>query len=224
MYTEFALDGVMRDSISKTINVNVEPEKIEILNSYNIRQIEKQNLQMVVRPLAQTINTNITESLGLSEAGRKIALKLNLDTDSKSIKNIKLYIGKSQLDKKSLAVGSILNDDIKNNIYTKNKQILLLDFEIPKEIPPTINGWKSLREKTSSYFSARQEENLGSRKSAPYILFVEFEYMNKIHNYEILIDIIDDYISNVNYSLESQVLNKTEIKELSSFESWITNE
>lgn len=224
MYTEFAIDGVMKDSAQKVINVLVEPEKIEPVNTYDVRQIEKENLSMVVRPLAQTIVTKSKESIGLVEAGRKLGIKLNLDVDVKDIEDIKVWIGKNQEDRESVSVGNILPIGIKEKEYEKDHHKVLLDFEIPKELSPTIYGWKSLRDKTSSYFLARENESIGTRKDEPYRLFIEFMYKNKGYKYEILIDTIDDYISNTNYTLEDKVLNKQEVSKVETVESWIEND
>ncbi len=221
MYTEFAVDGIMKDSVQKTINVLVEPEKIEPVKSYNVRQIEKQNLSLVVRPLAQTIVTNLKGSLGLVEAGRKIGIKLDLSIPASEVKDAKVWIGKNYTDKKSLVIGNIVPLSIKEKAYKLNTKSIILDFEIPKELPPTIYGWKSLREKSSSYFSARQGDSIGTRKDIPYTLFIEIEHKSKKYKYEMSIDIMDDYISNANYTLESQVLNKQEISKITTIESWI---
>lgn len=224
MYTEFAIDGVMKDSIQKTINVSVEPEKVEPIKAYSIRQIEKDNLSMVVRPLAQTTVTSSTGSVGLVEAGRKLAVKLDLNVPVDDIKNQKIYIGKNNIDRTNLSIGSIIPIDIKEKLYSEETNSILIDFEIPKKMTSTIYGWKSLREDNLSYFSVRQENNIGQRKDNPYILYIEYEYENVKYNYEILIDTTDDYISNNNYTIENQVINKQEISNAKPIQSWINNE
>ena len=201
MHTEFVVDGLMRDKITKTINVYVEPKLVIPVKESNLKVLEKNALGWVVRPLAQTVETS-SESVGFTEAGKSLVLKLELNVDRKEIKNLKIKI--DGLSKNS-------------SIYNTTKD-LAIKLQLPKQLDSSLYGEYSLREKYNNYNLLSRNE-IGMRKSDPHTLEIEFEYNNKVFVQKIKFDTLDTYLSNVNTKL-SRTTNSDEESYI-KLEDWI---
>ena len=181
MHTEFVVDGLMRDKISKTINVYVEPKLIIPVKQSNLKVLEKNTLDWVVRPLAQTYET-LSESVGFTEAGKVLIAKLELNVNNNELQNIQVNI-----------------DELNNMEYSiyNTSEDLVIKIRLPKTLNTTLFGEYSLREKQDSYFELSRND-IGKRKEAPHILQIKFEFGNKEYIEEIKFDTLDTYLSNVN--------------------------
>lgn len=184
MHTEFVVDGLMRNKISKTINVYVEPKLIIPVKKSNLKILEKDTLNWVVRPLAQTYET-LSESVGFTEAGKHIIAKLELNVARNQLKNIKVSIDDSE--------------ELDTTIYNTKKD-LVLKLQVPKNMHTTLYGQYSLREKTNNYFEVIKSD-IGMRKQVPHILKIKYEIDGKEYIEEIKFDTLDTYLSNINTKL-----------------------
>ena len=193
IYTEFSVDGIMQDGLSKRVNIIFEKNK-EILKNVQLKILSSnQNKYMV----SELIKTNITDnnSLGIIQAGNHLAIKIDTDYDEK---NIKLFINdKEQLFK---------------SIYKKEGSIFL-DCVLNEEFI-TINGWNSLRNNTNNYFQIN-ENDIGTRIKNPNKLKIIIAEKEKI----LLFDCIDKYNMNINYNFYG-VNNKEGVNKKSAIEKW----
>ena len=185
-HTEFALDGLMRNVQEKEISIDIKERKINPIKSTKIMLLERTNSNLVVSPLAQS-NITIGKSEGITEAGRYLAIKLDLSKDNRGEN-----IGKFDV--------SIDGQKVKEEEIIYAEKNVMLQIRMPKNLAPTIYGWKSMRELYGNYFKISKED-IGSRIALPHEIIIKYEYEGKEHDTKILIDTIDDYISNMNYSL-----------------------
>lgn len=200
MHTEFAVDGLMRNKVTKTIKVYVEPKLIIPVKQSNLRVLEKSASDWVVRPLAQTYETS-SKSVGFTEAGKSVILKLELNIDKKDLEKIRISI----------------DDNYINYITYDMVKELVLSLEVPKNIVNTLYGKYSLRENTDNYFSISNND-IGTRRGEPHILKIEFECFGREYEEIIKFDTLDTYLSNINSKLGKTTLNDEESIKL---EDWI---
>lgn len=200
IHTEFAVDGLMQSNASKTINVYVEPKQKLPVKQSNLKVLEKDATDWVVRPLAQISNTE-TETLGFIEAGKTLAVKLELNIDKEKLNNIQVLFNDTPVKE--------------FEIYNTTKD-LALKVQIPKETKTTLYGIYSLRDELDNYFDISTNE-IGTRKDKPHSLKIKFEVEGKEHIEEFLFDTLDSYISNVN----SIAKNAKNSKEYIRLKEWI---
>ena len=156
---------------------------------------------MVVSPLAQNIETNNKETIGFIEAGKTLAIKLDLSVDS--VEKIDVM-----LNKKSITTNTL--------IEARSKMVL--GINIPEEIQTTLYGEASLREEYNNYFEVNKE-NIGSRKIEPYILTIKLIYNNREYIEEVKIDVLDTFLSNINS--QAHVTNSAEVNSKISLMVWL---
>lgn len=212
LHTEFAVDGLMQDSIQKEIKIKVLPKKVIPINSQNVKVLSKISERLVVSPLAQTINTNNSSSMGFIEAGKYLILKYNLNIPKNDMKNIQIY-----LDNKLIEGSDICNKIIKS-INQNEKYIIVV--KIPEETQSSLYGWYSLREAIGSYFEV-QDTSILERKTAPHILKLSFTYNEIKYTNEIKFDTLDNYLTNINNVINNQILNISELNKYEDLEKWI---
>lgn len=201
MHTEFVVDGLLRDKVTKTINVHVEPKQIIPVKRCNLKILEKNALGWVVRPLAQTYET-MDNSVGFTEAGKTLILKLELNIPGEEIEKPRVTInGKEQ----------------KVYIYDTEKN-LAIRLEIPKTLSTTLYGEYSLREKYNNYNLIMRNE-IGTRKSNPHTLCVLFGYRGKLYKETIYFDTLDNYMSNIDTKLNITI--KDNLDEEVMLKEWI---
>lgn len=204
-HTEFAVDGLMQDSASVKINIFVEKEEIVPYKLNDIKILEKQDNTLVVRPLAQSKTSNENNSLGITEAGKYMSIKLTLHRklSADDINNLKVYLDEDEIKEYEI-------------LDSKLGKCLIVKLKIPTYTSASIYGWKSLRELYGNYFNIN-EEDVGKRISKPHVIEIKCEYQEKEHVLSFNIDTIDDYISNINYIYMNSSLDTKVIK----LENWI---
>ncbi len=206
-HTEFAVDGLMQNNVEKNLNIFVE-EKIKIPTLIDdIRVVEKQNGNLVVRPLAQHNISKDADSLGITESGKYIGIKLKINNDIniEKIKGISIKLNNEQLN------------DIEK-IISKSKEYIVLKARIPIYTSSTIYGWKSLREIYGNYFGISESE-VGKRILDPHLVEIKINYAGKDSVVSLKIDTIDDYITNINYRYEDDFVNNN--NDVIDIEEWI---
>lgn len=201
VHTEFAADGLMQNSKKLTVKIFVEPKKIIPVKETNVMLLEKDVQKWVVRPLAQTLETNFKESIGFTEAGKHLVIKLILDVDS--VEKAKVYLD---------------NNLIKSENVLESKNKLILRVKIPEETITTLFGFASLREDTKKYFNM-DISKIGKRKLEPHVLKVVCVLNNKEYDTEILVDTLDNYLANINTSI--LVSNYEQTKVRINLEEWM---
>lgn len=204
-HTEFAVDGLMQDSLEQIINIFVQKEKVIPLKMSEIKVLEKQDKSLVVRPLAQANVSREEGSSGITEAGKYLALKLKVHNKvlKENLENIEL-----KLDDEKINDFEIINNN--------SNEYLIIKFRIPLFIESTIYGWKSLRDVYGNYFNIA-EEDIGKRISNSHVLEIKSKYQEFENIDAIKIDTIDDYITNINYTFEDSNFDDKVIK----LEEWI---
>ena len=169
------------NKVTKNIKVYVEPKLIIPVKQSNLRILEKDALEWVVRPLAQTYETKL-ESIGFTEAGKFLVVKMELNVDKEELKDIEVSIDNDKL--------------LYYDIYDTNKD-LAIKLQIPTNLKTTLYGEYSLRQKQDSYFNLSRND-IGTRKEAPHILRIKFKVYDREYIEEIRFDTLDTYLSNVN--------------------------
>lgn len=200
-HTEFAVDGLMQDEVEQILNVYVEKVNTIPLQIDDVKIVEKENDTLVVRPLAQCKETIKEESLGISEAGRNVAIKLKKNISNIDLEDLTVYLDEEKLD----------NVDIS---LSKNGNNVLIRFKIPIYLNTSIYGWKSLREIYGNYFDISSEE-IGKRVAEPHIL--EIKYVSEETGITMKFDTIDDYVTNLNYRYTEKTSEDNVVKTL---EEW----
>ncbi|MDD4375204.1 MAG: hypothetical protein PHR25_00245 [Clostridia bacterium] len=198
-HTEFAVDGLMRDKKELVINVMVEEKKEEDkFQVEDIRIVEKVNDELVVMPIVKTEATNVAGSLGMTEAGKYLAVKIYKDAYH-SMEDIKINFSNTYITEMQ-------------GFESQDKSNAIMVFKIPIKTNTSIYGWKSLRDTSGNYFN-KADEKLGQRLRGPHKLTINYERQEAIEMY---IDTIDDYISNINYKyfgVNNDKANKLKLKE-----------
>ena len=190
MHTEFIVDGLMRNKITKTINVYVEPKLIIPVKQSNLKILEKDALDWVVRPLAQTYETSL-DSVGFTEAGKTLIAKVELNVDKSELKNIQINIDKLT--------------NIQHLVYETSEN-LAIKIVLPKTLSTTLYGEYSLRQNQDSYFELSRND-IGKRKQEPHTLQIKFEFRGKEYLEEIKFDTLDTYLSNINTKISRSTVS-----------------
>lgn len=187
--TEFSADGLLQDSKEVTLTVKVEEKKIQPIISNEMKILGKRFSNWVVSPLAQNVDTIKNSSLGISEAGRVIAVKGNLNLKDVTINEIE-----------QLQV--FLNDRITNSfeVIKSASSCIALKLQLPDDLEATMYGIKSLRQESHNYFLINSADIL-KRKKAPHILEIKYIVRSKAYSEKLKFDTIDHYVSNLNTSI-----------------------
>lgn len=203
LYTEFSVDGLIKNTVEKTINVNIKPKKINSIEEISVGNLIKDNINktLAVSPLVQTINTKLKYSLGFIEAGKHLALKLKLNNKSD---NIEIY-----LDNLKLNISKVYESD-KFRVY---------DLLIPDDTSVTLKSWKYIRNYSDNYFNVKNKD-IGIRIRDPYILKIYQDGIWNNENYKKL-DILDNYIDNINFEFSNEVINKAELDYKLGLKEWV---
>ncbi|MCX8075067.1 MAG: hypothetical protein N2749_05725 [Clostridia bacterium] len=205
LYTEFYVDGLLQNMLEKTIYVEVKPKKQNLVTNGSIKLLKQTNTNLwVVSPLVQTYETRNVSSQGFVEAGKHIALKLDLNTSYKDVVNLEVYINGSIVESK--------------NIKTFENSVIL-DIKVPNILECTLMSWNYLRDKIGNYFNINFDM-IGNRIREANILKVVVYFKNSSSSMEFKFDSIDEYNKNFNYIFNNRVLNFNEIKSEITLDEW----
>ena len=207
LYTEFSVDGLMEDVYEQDLVINVDEKLIVPIKNKNVYLQKKYNNKLVVSPLVQTNITNKVLSSGFAEKGRKLALVLKLSDEVKQLYNIAVYLDDNKL---------------KHDVLLKNDNCYILGIEIPSNTKNTLATWNYYRDKLQNYFEI-DFSKIGTRVTKPKVISIKFNVGSNSYEEKILIDIVDDYLKNINYIFQNGVINKEEINKKYSLED-IANE
>lgn len=202
LYTDFSVDGLMQNTYEKDISLDVIEKLIVPINKnkINLYVQKKQNNNLVVSPLVQTNETKESGSLGLVEKGRALALKLPLNSEITEINDIRVSINNIQISSK------IIYNDYKTYI---------LGFDIDTNLETTLATWEYLRNITKNYLSI-DFNKIGSRIKNPLEIVVDYKVYGKEYREKVMVDIVDDYMKNINFIFDNGVLNKDSIDKVFS--------
>ena len=200
--TDFKFDDVMYDYIKRDFILKIAPKKLVPIKSIDLKLLyKKQDFNsnkdtLVVRPLVQTKITESSDSCGIIEKGRNIAIIFDYGVPVKYIDSINLYLNDTLLE----------SEVLKNN----DKYTILKINSINAKI--TIASWKYLREKCKSYFNIMKSD-IGCRVNETNIIKVEvnLNINEKCYDYFVNFDLIDSYLDNINYKFEEDIINYYEI-------------
>ena len=194
LYTEFAVDGLMQDGLSKEVNIEIKEYKT-MLESAEIKELSKENSKLLVSPLIRTESTENSNSSGIVQCGRHICLKLKTDYD---VDAVNIYINN--------------NKEAFRHLKTKDGYIYIeIDLQ---DIKNTVASWAYLRNTKGNYFLVSSED-IGKRVASPNEIKIVINSVEKI----ILFDTIDNFNMNINYKMYN-VINTEEINDKIEFEKW----
>lgn len=210
LHTEFAVDGLMQHQSQKTINLKVEEKMIVKVESNEMQNLSKITEKWVVSPLAQTYEEYINQNnKGFTEAGRYVAIKLNLNVPSIGITDTKVYINSEEVKEKLIY-----------DITLTGEKIYAISFKIPGKLTTSLYGWYSLRELKGNYFNVDPLEIL-SRKKAAHILKITFKYNNKDYEEVFNFDTLDNYMLNLNQIIKTGIANINKVQESKDLKDWL---
>lgn len=205
LYTEFSVDGLMQDVIERNITIHKDisnEETIVPADNIFVKILEKFEDEYFVKDLIKTDNTDVSDSIGIVERGRYLAVKIkgsnNIDSS-----NISVYINENKLNFDVL-------DILENCIVIK------FNIENNDKIFNTIVSWKYLRDICSNYLNIKVKK-IGNRIKDPNIVTIKVES----NEYKFLVDVIDDFIYNINYTFLDKVNNVEQVNSKIRLEEWI---
>lgn len=206
LYTEFSVDGLLENTVEKVVKLKVEPKEIIPVKKISLNILKKtNNLDWVVSPLVHNIYTNNSNSQGIIEAGRYMAIKLKLNVNNSDIQNLNCYID---------------NEKIQNNIIACKERIVAIELPVDTDISNTIKSWNYLRDAKNNYFEIDFGE-IGQRIVEPHTLKIEYTLSGSSYQNSIKFDSIDSYDKNINYIFDNGVMNKEEVLSEKSIEEWL---
>ena len=194
LYTEFAVDGLMKDGLSKTVNVTIEKYK-QALESAEIKELTKENNKIYVNDLVKTLSTEEADSVGIIQQGRHLCLKLETDFDDNYIS---IYLNNNKVN------------------YTKllsKDGCVFLEIDVIG-IANTIASWNYLRNYYNNYFTIKNND-IGKRVASPNEIKIVINGIEKV----IKFDTIDNFNININYKLYG-VVNKEDVYAKIEIEKW----
>jgi hypothetical protein len=151
--------------------------------------------------LLKTINLANSESIGIIEKEKHLALYLKSGEKEINCDNLKLYIN---------------NNNVDYTILENRDFSIIMDIKIPESIANTILSWNEYREKEGNYFSI-DFSSIGERIEEPNQLKIEFYSNGEKNEKTIFFDTIDSYKYNMNYTFNNGVIdeniNKIKVKE-----------
>lgn len=202
LYTEFSIDGLMQHEINKSINLQVQEKEVIPIKNIELSMLEKENNNLVVRPLVQTINTSNVNSEGIIETGRYLLVKIEKNID---LPDLECYINDKTVSYEK--------------IFQNNKYIVIKIY-IDEGLNNTVKSWNYLRNESKNYFDIGFDD-IGERVTEPNIIRIR---CNSDYERILKFDNIDKYSKNMNYSFEKYVLNKNELKEKIELMDWVKDE
>lgn len=212
LYTEFKVDGLIKNVVEKDLVINMVPRKIvpvSSMNQFQLRTLVKKKEKLLVRPFIQTAITEKSGTFGIVEKGRICILKISLNTHISNISDITFFINGQPI----ILDLNFQGDDDKQHTTLEYK------FEVGEDMINSIASWKSLREEKRNYYDICFDE-VGTRIGQPNILTCCMRCQNEEYEYLLLIDSMDYYIQNRNFFFVSEINNKKELIELQTLEEF----
>ncbi len=205
LYTEFSVDGLIKNTIEKNITIKIPDKPVVPINYIDIKILKKENNTLVVSPLVQTLITNSMNSRGMVEAGRNLAIKINSNIAINEQDNIEFYINNNMINPELL-----MKED--NNYIYKVK--------LDEKLENTLCSWNYLRNVTGDYFKVNFND-IGKRIEDPNVIRVKITYEQSIYETYITFDSIDEFLINVGYEFSNDVININEINKEEKINEWI---
>ena len=203
MYTEFSVDGLMQNTVSKNITIQVNPKKVVPIRKVDVRVLEKEDNKLYCIALPKSLETQNLSSFGIVEKGRNVAIKIESDLTSLENKDVEINIDKVKVEHK---------------IIFKNNNKYIIQIKITENLNNSILSWNNYRNITNDYYKI-DFNKIGKRLKNPNVIEINFLNLNKDNKREIKIDTIDLYNYNLNYIFENGIVdNKKDRKEL---EEWV---
>ncbi len=200
LHTEFNVDGLMQDLLERNITIHKD---ISLNNNtvpvYSIffKSLEKNDNKYFIKSLIRTDKTDKVNSLGIIEKGKKLAIKI-----SGNIKdNISIHVNGKHME---------------SELLMKDKDSIVLKVNVEDVFLNTIATWNYLRQIKGNYFDIDLSK-IGSRIKNPNLVTI------KIGNdeYKFFIDVIDEFIYNINYTFIDNINNLSEINNKIGLEEWL---
>lgn len=201
LYTEFNIDGLLQDEFTKYITIHIKKKPEVPIKEADIKLLEKVNSDYVVKDFIKTNETNLYNSLGITEKGKYICINIKKNIENFDSNKLELYVNNERV--KDLQV---LKED-ERNIYIKLK--------VNDNFFNSINSWSYLREKYNSYFKV-DFNDIGKRIKQPNILRIKYNNCDISKK----IDVIDNYLLNANYEFKNGVLNIDSLENNKKLEEW----
>ena len=212
LYTEFSVDGLMKNVLKKDIAIQINSKKTVPVKDIELKNLEIQSEKNYVIPFIKTNISNNSNSLGIVEAGRNLALKINFDQSIEDMSKLEVYLNDEKCEVKEVIS---LKNDLKNS--------KIISFKLKEGLKNTLVSWNYLRDKSNNYFKINFDE-IGDRVKEPNKLkVVILDSKNEKFEKEILFDSIDNYNINMNYIFDKNVINKYELNQKQEVEDWINN-
>lgn len=205
LYTEFSVDGLLQSITEKNITIHEEVLESDIVPADNIlvKQLEKINGDFIVKDLIKTKITEDSDSIGIIEKGRYLAVKIN-NINVESVDNIRVFINEEEYKIDSISLDN--NFVFKLHILENNEN---MNFN-------TIATWKYLKDLANSYFDINFVD-IGKRVKEANVLKI----LLKDKSYSVKFDVIDNYLYNMNYTFLDKVINIDDLNEIVRLEEWI---
>ena len=194
MYTEFAVDGLMQDGLSKSVNVDVKNYKRKI-EDIQLSQLIKNDNNYYVCSLIETDNTKLASSTGIIQCGNHLCIKVSSDYN---VEDIAVKLNGMTID---------------YNVLVEKNGKYIISFVVPDELI-SLQSWNYLRMKKDNYFKVNQND-VGIREKQPNEVTVTVKGESK----SAFFDAIDNYNSNLNYTMNN-VRNIKEINEKIELNDW----
>jgi hypothetical protein len=190
LYTEFSVDGLIQKEFNKRILLNIIKKEVNPVKDVSLSTLEKNNETLVVRPLISTNVTSESNSQGITEIGKYIAIKINCANNIEVI-DLKLNNNKIEFEK---------------IIDLSNKKVLKI--KIDNYVSSTLKSWNYIRDFNKNYFSIDFDE-IGSRIKKPNELKI---LVNNTYEKLLYFDTMDSYNNNFNFTFNNDVINKENFK------------
>lgn len=205
LYTEFSVDGLMQDVMERNITIHKDisnEETIVPADNIFVKILERLDDEYIVKDLIKTHITDISNSIGIVEKGRSLAVKIigNCNIDSN---NINVYIN-----------GNKLKHDILN--ISENCMVIRVNIENNYMILNTIVSWKYLRDLCNNYLNI-QIQKIGNRIKKPNVVTIKVGS----DEYNFLLDVIDNFIYNINYTFLDKIINIEQVNNKIRLEEWV---
>ena len=196
LYTEFAEDGILQNTVEKEVTIYQEEKLINAVESIDAGMIKKSNEKLYFKPLMLTSVCRDYNSVGIAPKGINMCLRLLLNT--KNVESVDIYI-----------------NDIKQDveILKQDEMYMFVNFKLDVTLKTTIYDVYSLREDTKNYYNIDRTK-IGTRKNLPNNMSINVYTKNSRFDYDIKFDTISHYIFNINEELDVDDYNKSQLFEI----------